>query len=86
LVSASDAVPVGATTVTWHMCSTGSPVRGSNTWASRCPPACYHETLIKRLSIIARHGRIEKVFYPVFPPDTHAEDVIAWLKKHSINL
>ena len=43
-------------------------------------------TLIKRLTIIARHGRIEKVFYPVFPPDTHAEDVIAWLKKHSINL
>ena len=43
-------------------------------------------TLIKRLTIIARHGRIEKVFYPVFPPDTHAEEVIAWLKKHSINV
>jgi peroxiredoxin len=41
-------------------------------------------TLIKRLTIIARHGRIEKVFYPVFPPDTHADVVIAWLKKHPV--
>ena len=38
--------------------------------------------LMKRLTIIARHARIEKVFYPVFPPDQHAEEVIAWLKKH----
>ena len=39
-------------------------------------------TLLKRLTIVARAGRIEHVFYPVFPPDTHAEEVIAWLKKH----
>ena len=39
-------------------------------------------TLMKRLTIIVRQGRIDKVFYPVFPPDTHAEEVIAWLKKH----
>ena len=39
-------------------------------------------TLMKRLTIIARQGRIDKVFYPVFPPDKHAEEVIAWLKKH----
>jgi peroxiredoxin len=39
-------------------------------------------TLLKRLTIIARSGRIEHVFYPVFPPDTHAEAVIAWLKQH----
>jgi peroxiredoxin len=39
-------------------------------------------TLMKRLTIIARNGKIEKVFYPVFPPDKHAEEVIAWLKKH----
>jgi peroxiredoxin len=37
--------------------------------------------LMKRLTLIARGGRIEQVFYPVFPPDTHAEQVIAWLKK-----
>jgi peroxiredoxin len=42
-------------------------------------------TLMKRLTIIARRGRVEKVFYPVFPPDKHAEEVIAWLRKHTIN-
>lgn len=39
-------------------------------------------TLLKRLTIVARNGRIEHVFYPVFPPDKHAEEVIAWLKQH----
>ena len=39
-------------------------------------------TLLKRLTIVARSGRIEHVFYPVFPPDKHAEEVIAWLKRH----
>jgi peroxiredoxin len=37
-------------------------------------------TLVKRLALIIRDGRIEKVFYPVFPPDKNAEEVIAWLK------
>jgi peroxiredoxin len=36
-------------------------------------------TLVKRLTLIVRDGRIEHVFYPVFPPDTHAEQVVAWL-------
>jgi peroxiredoxin len=40
-------------------------------------------TLIKRLTLIVRDHRIEHVFYPVFPPDKHAEEVIAWLKGHS---
>jgi peroxiredoxin len=39
-------------------------------------------TLMKRLTLIVGDGRIEQVFYPVFPPDTHAERVIAWLKSH----
>ena len=39
-------------------------------------------TLLKRLTLVARNGRIEHVFYPVFPPDKHAEEVIAWLKTH----
>ena len=39
-------------------------------------------TLLKRLTLVARAGRIEHVFYPVFPPDTHADEVIAWLKKN----
>jgi peroxiredoxin len=37
------------------------------------------ETLTKRLTLVLRDGRIVKVFYPVFPPDKNAEDVIAWL-------
>lgn len=41
-------------------------------------------TLLKRLTIVARGGRIEHLFYPVFPPDTHAELVIGWLKQHPI--
>jgi peroxiredoxin len=36
-------------------------------------------TLYRRLTLIARQGRIEKVFYPVFPPDRNAADVAAWL-------
>ena len=36
-------------------------------------------TLLKRVTLIVRDGRIEHVFYPVFPPDTHAEAVVAWL-------
>jgi len=38
-------------------------------------------TLLKRLTLILRNNRIEHVFYPVFPPDTHADEVIAWLKR-----
>ena len=36
--------------------------------------------LYRRLTFIAREGRIEKVFYPVFPPDTHADEVLGWLR------
>jgi peroxiredoxin len=36
-------------------------------------------TLIKRLTLVLAAGRIEHVFYPIFPPDRHAEEVIAWL-------
>jgi peroxiredoxin len=35
--------------------------------------------LLKRLTIVVRGSVIEKVFYPVFPPDRHAEEVLAWL-------
>jgi peroxiredoxin len=37
--------------------------------------------LLKRLTMVVSDGKIEKVFYPVFPPDKHAEEVIAWLSK-----
>ena len=35
--------------------------------------------LIKRVTLILKDGKVEKVFYPVFPPDKNAEDVISWL-------
>jgi peroxiredoxin len=35
--------------------------------------------LYSRMAIVARDGRIEKVFYPVFPPDRNAADVAAYL-------
>lgn len=38
------------------------------------------QTLIKRLAMIIDDGRITHVFYPVFPPDRNAGDVLAWLK------
>lgn len=37
-------------------------------------------TLVKRLTLIIRDGEIEHVFYPVFPPDTHAGEVLDWLR------
>jgi peroxiredoxin len=37
-------------------------------------------TLVKRLTLIVDDGVIAKVFYPVFPPDTHADAVLAWLR------
>jgi len=37
-------------------------------------------TLIKRLALIVDNARITHVFYPVFPPDRNAGDVLAWLK------
>ena len=36
-------------------------------------------TLLKRITLVADDGVIAKVFYPVFPPDRNAQDVIDWL-------
>jgi peroxiredoxin len=38
--------------------------------------------LIRRLTLIVTEGAIEKVFYPVFPPDKSADEVIVWLLAH----
>ena len=38
--------------------------------------------LLKRLTFIIVRGVIEKVFYPVFPPDGNASEVLAWLANH----
>jgi len=40
--------------------------------------------LLKRLTLIIRNKRIEHIFYPVFPPDKSAEQVVAWLKQHPL--
>src|SRR5882757_4962486 len=36
--------------------------------------------LLKRMALVIENGVIIKVFYPVFPPDKNAEEVIAWLR------
>jgi peroxiredoxin len=41
-------------------------------------------TLIKRLTLVICDGRIEKVFYPVFPPDKSAEEVVGWLRRQAV--
>ncbi len=36
-------------------------------------------TLFKRLTLVIRDGRIEHAFYPIFPPNEHAQQVLSWL-------
>jgi peroxiredoxin len=36
-------------------------------------------TLLKRFTLVIDDGIVKHVFYPVFPPDRSASDVIAWL-------
>ena len=38
-------------------------------------------TLLKRMALVIDDGVITKLFYPVFPPDKNAEEVIAWLRQ-----
>ena len=38
-------------------------------------------TLIKRITLVVEEGSITHVFYPVFPPDRHAREVLAWLRQ-----
>ena len=40
--------------------------------------------LVKRLTLIIRDGAIEFVFYPVFPPDKSAKQVLDWLRAHPL--
>jgi peroxiredoxin len=41
-----------------------------------------HDRLYARLTLVVRDGRIEHVFYPIFPPNTHAQQVLTWLTAH----
>jgi len=38
-------------------------------------------TLLARMALVIEDGVIVKVFYPVFPPDKNAGDVVAWLRE-----
>jgi peroxiredoxin len=40
------------------------------------------QRLIRRLTLLVTDGVVEHVWYPVFPPDTHAAEVLRWLQAH----
>lgn len=40
-------------------------------------------TLYKRLTLVARGGKIARVFYPAFPPDENAREVVEWLRSRA---
>jgi peroxiredoxin len=42
------------------------------------------QRFIKRVTLVSKLGKIVKVFYPVFPPDSDANEVIAWLRKSGV--
>jgi peroxiredoxin len=41
------------------------------------------QRLYKRLTLIVSRRRIEHLFYPIFPPDEHAAQVLDWLSAHA---
>lgn len=41
-------------------------------------------TLIKRLALVIDDATITHVFYPVFPPDRNAGDVLAWMQENPV--
>ncbi len=41
------------------------------------------QTLIKRLTLVIADGTIDHIFYPVFPPDRHAGEVVRWLAERA---
>ena len=43
------------------------------------------QVLLKRFTLVIRNGRVEHVFYPVFPPDRHAAEVLRWLQARPID-
>jgi peroxiredoxin/DNA-binding transcriptional MerR regulator len=43
--------------------------------------AAGHDRLYARLTLVVRDGAIEHAFYPIFPPNTHAQQVLGWLRE-----
>ena len=37
------------------------------------------QVLLRRLTLLVRDGVVEHVWYPVFPPDSHPQEVLSWL-------
>jgi len=62
-----------------------SDVEQELTRALRLPTFVIHgNTLIKRIALVLHQGRVAKVFYPVFPPDRNAAEVLAWLRANPV--
>lgn len=62
-----------------------SDAEGSFRRALRLPTfAAAGATLIRRLTLVVDAGRVTHCFYPVFPPNGHAAEVLAWLRAHPI--
>ena len=38
-------------------------------------------TVYKRVTLVAERAEVAKVFYPVFPPDRNAQEVVDWLRR-----
>jgi peroxiredoxin len=54
----------------------------SLTEALKLPTFDYNSMrLIKRLALFVKDSVIQKVFYPVFPPDKNAEEVLTWMQR-----
>lgn len=60
-----------------------SDVDLSLTRAARLPTLTVDgKTLVKRFALVVDDGEVSALFYPVFPPDRNAGDVLAWLQTH----
>jgi peroxiredoxin len=53
------------------------------TRALRLPTFEAEGTLMKRMAMVVDDGRIAHVFYPVFPPDRNAAEVVEWLRANA---
>ncbi len=45
--------------------------------------ADWHSSTLDQLTLVISDAAIEHVFYPVFPPNEHAQQVLAWLRSHA---
>lgn len=60
-----------------------SDLNGELGGALKLPSFDFENTkLYARLTMVIHDSVIEKVFYPVFPPDSHSQDVLNWLKEN----